>query len=230
MRVARGLVAALAAAALGAAAAHAAPVAGAQFRYWTFTDDNTMRDLIAYVAPGPFHVQLEWWDFEHGRDQFRPEVGLHLRDARRSVYTFQWRHERDDERLWIGTEQVLAHGWVGRAELSPLVFADRTDLVWDAGADWYWGSYNFASGTILHDPREGGLWVALTRVRLATEANDWMQFTLAPASRRTLGWAVDAKYGVVRLGVERNSRFDFTNVDNVIYTGGLEFPLPAAKR
>lgn len=210
-----------------AAPAHAAPVAGAQFRYWSFAGGNDMRDELAYFAPGPLHVQLEYWDFARGEDQFRPEVGLHLRDARRSVYTLQWRHERADERWTLGTEQVLVHGWVGRAEVSPLVFADSTQVVWDAGVDRYFGSYGFAGATLIHDPRQGGLWVVPARVRLANEANDWVQFTLAPASRRTLGWAVDAKWRIVRLGIERNSRFDFTDVDNVIVTAGIEVPLPS---
>jgi hypothetical protein len=227
MRAIRLLCSALALTALAAASATAAPVAGAQFRYWTFTDDNIMRDELVYVAPGPFHVQLEKWDFARGKDQFRPEVGLHLRDARRSVYTVQWRHERDDERWTLGTEQILAKGWVGRAEVSPLVFSNRTEIVYDAGADYYWGSYHFASATLIRDPREGGLWVLPVRLRLATEANDWLQFTLAPASKLSIAWAADAKWRIVRAGVERNSRFDFTELDNVIFTAGLEVPLPA---
>ena len=225
MNAGRVLLATIAWAALAAAAAPAGPVAGAQMRYWTFTHDNTMRDAIAYVEPGPFHVQLEYWDFERGVDQFRPEAGLHLRDSRRSVYTLQWRHEHADERWWAGTEQVLGAGWVGRAEVSPLVFHDSTTVVWDGGADLYWGSYNFAGATVLRDPREGGLWVVPVRVRLANEANDWVQFTVAPASKRSIGWAADAKWRLVRFGVERNSRFDFTGVDNVIVTAGVEVPI-----
>ena len=228
MKAARIAFAALAAVAISVLAAHpaaAAPVAGAQFRYWSFTNDNTMRDEILYYAPGPFHVQLEYWDFARGDDQFRPEVGVHLRDARRSVYTVQWRHEASDERFWLGTEQILAHGWVAHAEGSPLVFKDHTDVVWDGGADYYWGSYHYASATLVRDPREGGLWVLPARVRLATESNDWVQLTIAPASKRTLGWAADVKWRIVKAGVERNSRFDFTDLDNTIYTIGLELPL-----
>jgi hypothetical protein len=222
----RAAFAAGAALVLLASSAPAAPVEGGQFRYWSFSNDDRMRDWIAYYAPGPFHVQLEYWDFDRGRDQFRPEVGLHLRDARRSVYTLQWRHERDDERLTFGSEQVLAGGWVGRADVSPLLFRDSTEVVWDVGADRYWGSYDFASANLIRDPREGGLWVVPLRVRLANEQNDWLQLTLAPASRRSIGWAADLKWHVVRLGVERNSRFDFVeNLDNVIVTAGLEFPL-----
>ncbi len=213
-------------AAISAGPAAAAPVAGAQFRYWSFDNGRDMRDEIVYVAPGPFHVQLEYWDFNGPGDQFRPEVGLHLRDARRSVYTAQWRHELDDERYWLGTEQVVCRSWVARGEVGPIVFADSTLWTWDAGADVYWGSYDFAGVTLVRDPRAGGLWVVPVRVRLATERNDWLQFTLAPASRRTLGWAVDAKWRIVRLGVERNSRFDFTSVDNVIVTAGIEVPIP----
>lgn len=214
---------------LAASAAHAAPAAGAQFRYWSFRGGNDLRDQLVYFAPGPFHVQLEYWDFVHGEDQFRPELGLHLRDARRSVYTLQWRHERKDERWTLGTEQVLRGPWVGRAEVSPLFFADSTDVVWDAGADYYFGSYGFAGATLIHDPRQGGLWVLPLRLRCANEANDWLQFTFAPASKRSLGWAADLKWRIVRLGIERNSRFDFTDLDNVIVTAGFEVPLPAPR-
>jgi len=220
------LAAGLALALVAPRASNAAPAVGAQFRYWSFTNGNDLRDPILYWAPGPFHVQLEYWDFVNGPGQFRPEVGVHLRDHRRSVYTVQWRHEHADERLWLGTEQVLGGGWVARGEVSPLVNADSTQTVWDAGADYYWGSYHFASATVIRDPRSGGLWVVPLRLRLATERNDWLQLMLAPASRRTLGWAADLKWRLLRLGVERNSRFDFTNLDNTIYTVGLEAPLP----
>ena len=202
--------------------------AGAQFRYWAFTGHDDLRDVIAYWVPGPLHVQLEYWDFagSNQRDQFRPEVGLHLRDRRRSVYTVQWRHELDDERFTLGTDQVLSAHLVGRAEASPIVFRDSTQWVLSAGGDWYWGSWNFASLTVTHDPRGHDLWVVPMRVRLASESDDWLQATLSPASRRTIGWAFDVKLKGVRLGVERNSRYDFTNLDNVIYTIGYERSVP----
>jgi hypothetical protein len=204
--------------------------AGAQFRYWAFSNKNDLRDVLAYWVPGPFHVQLEYWDFVDRQtdDQFRPEIGLHLRDARRSVYTAQWRHERKQERFWAMTDQVVADHWVARAEVSPIVSRDSTVWVWGVGADYYWGSYHFAQATLYHDPRGGeeeDLWVVPIRVRLATERNDWVQATLAPASQRTLGWAFDAKLRWARVGVERNSRFDFTNLDNTVYTAGIELPL-----
>lgn len=226
----RWMAAVALAGALAGAPAGATPPAylGGQFRYWSFTDGNDLRDALAYWVPGPFHVQLEYWDFVDPEtdDRFRPELGLHLRDRRRSVYTFQWRHEHRQERFWIGTDQVMSDHVVGRAELSPIVSSDSTLWVWSLGGDYYWGSWNFLSGTALHDPRGGGLWVFPFRLRLANEANDWFQVTFAPASARTLGWAVDAKRGWLRLGVERNSRFDFTTRDNVIYTMGFELPLP----
>lgn len=212
-----------------AAPASATPprYAGAQVRYWAFDDHNDLRDVLAYWVPGLFHVQLEYWDFtsRDTDDQFRPEVGLHLRDARKSVYTLQWRHERRQERFWLGTDQVLSPHLVGRAEISPIVARRSTEWVWDVGGDWYWGSYNFFAATVIHDPREDGLWVVPLRLRLANEQDDWLQLTLAPASLRTLGWAVDVKRSWLRLGVERNSRFDFTSRDNTIYTAGFEVPL-----
>ncbi len=210
---------------LAAPAARAAAVAGAQVREWSFDDGRTLHDGLVYVAPGPFHVQLEYWDVPGGTSQLRPEFGVHLRDPRRSTWSATWRHELDDERFWLGTEQVLARGWVARAEASPIVFRDRTEWGWDAGADYYWGSYHFASATLVRDPRAGELWVVPLRVRLATERNDWAQVTIAPASRRTLGWALDAKWRIVRVGVERNRNFDFGTRDNVIVTAGVEVPL-----
>ena len=214
-----------------APAASATPPAylGAQARYWVFDDHNDLRDVLAYWVPGPFHVQLEYWDFldPAADDQFRPEVGVHLRDARRSVYTAQWRHEGHQERFWLGTDQVLGSHIVGRAEVSPIVSRDTTLWVASVGADYYWGSWNFAQATLIRDPRDEGLWVVPVRVRFANEANDWVQATVAPASRRTFGWALDAKFHWLRAGVERNSRFDFTTRDNVIVTLGVELPLPA---
>lgn len=209
------------------AAATPPSYAGAQARYWSFRRGSDLRDALVYWVPGPFHVQLEWWDFTDPgtRDQFRPEAGLHLRDARRSVYTVQWRHERDDERLWAGTEQVLGTHAVARAEVSPIVGRDTTSWVVDGGLDWYWASYDFAQATVIRDPRDGGLWVVPLRVRLATERDDWVQLTLAPASRRTLGWAADVKWRGIRAGVERNSRYDFTSDDNVVVTLGFEHAL-----
>ena len=155
----RSLVLSMLLAALAAAPAAAAPVAGAQFRYWSFSDDEAMRDVIAYFAPGPIHVQLEYWDFERGEDQFRPEVGLTYRDPRRSSYDVAWRHERHAERFFLETGQVIGKRWVARAAVSP-IFADyETLVVGEAGADVYWHSYSFAGVTVIRDPREGGLWV-----------------------------------------------------------------------
>ena len=224
----RGMMAAIVVGLLATPAAATPPAyVGGQFRYWSFSDHNDLRDGLVYWVPGPAHVQLEYWDFEDPgtSDQFRPEVGVHLRDRRKSVYTLQWRHERRQERFWIGTDQVLGYRLVGRAEVSPIVATDSTLWVWDAGADYYWGSWNFATVTVIRDPRSDGLWVVPLRVRLANEANDWLQLTVAPASRRTLGWAVEAKKGWVKAGVERNDRYDFTRRDNTIVTVGLELPL-----
>jgi len=64
------------------------------------------------------------------------------------------------------------------------------------------------------------------RVRLANERNDWIQATLAPASERSLGWALDGKRGWAIAGIERNSRYDFTDEDNLIFTVGVEFVVP----
>ncbi len=216
-------------AALTAAPVAAAPVAGAQVRYWDFSDGEAMRDVIAYVAPGPFHVQLEYWDFERGEDQFRPELGLTFRDRRRSSYDVAWRHERHAERFFLETGQVIGQRWVARAAVSPIVTDDETLVVGEVGADVYWHSYSFAGLTVIRDPREEGLWVVPVRARFANEANDWFQLTVAPASRKTIGWAADAKFRFVRLGVERNSRFDFTTRDNTIYTAGIEVPLSAMR-
>ena len=217
---------------LASPAAAASPwhaYAGSQFRYWAFSNQNDLRDVLAYWVPGPFHVQLEYWDFvdRNTDDQFRPEIGIHLRDARRSVYTLQWRHERQQERYWLMTDQVLGDHVIGRAELSPIVGRDSTVWVWAVGGDYYWGSYHFLQATLIHDPRGGDrdLWVFPVRVRLATERNDWVQATFAPASRRTVGWALDAKARWLWLGVERNNRYDFTDLDNTIYTVGVEVPL-----
>jgi hypothetical protein len=215
----------LLAALAGPAHAVPRPHAGAQFRYWEFSNDNDLRDWIAYVVPGPFHVQLEYWDFVRGEDQFRPEIGLHLRDARRSVYDFEWRHEKHQERFTIGTGQILNDRVVGRVSVSPIVPEDGpNEVVVSAGADAYWGSYNFASVTVIRDPRGEDLWVVPLRVRLANERNDWFQVTGVPTTDRTFGWAVDFKYRWLRAGVERNSRYDFTDLDNTITTIGFEIP------
>jgi hypothetical protein len=238
-RLARTVVL-LISAALVAGAAHAAtwppPYAGTQFRYWAFSNHNDIRDWMAYWVPGPFHVVLEGWDLVDGPDQFRPEVGYHMRDARRSVYTIQWRHELDDERFWLGTEQVLTRGVVGRAQVSPIVTHHGGTLwVYEGGADYYWADYDFASVTVIRDPREGGLWVVPMRLRLANARNDcarndWVQLTLAPASQRTMGWAADAKVRWVRVGFERNNRYDFTALENTVWTIGLEAPVPSLWR
>jgi hypothetical protein len=214
------------AAALPARAEPPAHRLGAQFRYGSFSNDNDLRDVLAYWAGRHAHVQLEYWDFVRGEDQFRPEVGVHFRDARRSTYLIQWRHEKRRERYTFGTDQVLGGPWVGRLEASPIVGEGRTDWVLSGGFDFYWRSYNFAQVTLIRDPRSGGLWVLPMRVRLANERNDWVQFGVAPASERTWGWSADAKLHVVRFGIERNSRYDFTDLDNVMVTLGVEYELP----
>ena len=122
----------------------------------------------------------------------------------------------------VNGEQLLARGWVVRGDVSPIVGTEQMQIVYSAGADFYWGSYNFASGTIIRDPRDGGLWVVPLRVRLATEQDDWVQLGIAPASLRTWGWSVDVRYRGVRLGLEKNDRYDFTVRDNVVFTIGFE--------
>jgi hypothetical protein len=199
---------------------------GGQFRYWSVTDHNDNRDWLAYWAPGPVHVLLEVWDFQRGADQFRPEVGVHLRDFRRSSYSVEWRHEHNDERVTFRSEQVLANGFVGRASIAPIFSSDSTSVVWNVGADYYWGSYHFASLDVIRDPRGNDLWAVPMRVRLASERNDWIQGTFVPQSKRTNGYALDAKIRWLRIGFERNSRYDYTTQDNAIVTLGVEFELP----
>jgi hypothetical protein len=249
------LITSLALAVLAAATAEAAParkpppakaagfqpfkplgVLGGQYRHWDFSNDNDLRDPLIYWAPGWFHVQLEYWDYAEtdANDHFRPEFGLHLRDYRKSVYTLQWQHQLRQERWWIATDQVLSEHIVGRVSFSAITTVDDAvetanggSPIWvnEAGADYYWGSYNFASATIVRDPRQGGLWIVPMRVRLANERNDWLQATVAPASERATGWALDTKFRWLRVGVERNSRYDFTDLNNLIFTVGFELNL-----
>jgi hypothetical protein len=205
-----------------APSARAGSNAGAFFRYWDFSDGRPLRDYIVFIDPGPLHLQFEYWDFATGEDRVRPEVALRLRDRRRSSYELGWRHEGEVERLTLATGQVVGHAVVVRAAVSPLVSDDGTQVVLEAGADRYWSDYSHAGATVIRDPREGGLWAVPIRARFATSSNDWLQGTLAPASRRTLGWAVDAKWRWLRAGIERNNRFDFTDLDNTIYTLGIQ--------
>ena len=220
------LVAGCAAASAAPAQAAASGLLGAQFRYWAFDNGNDNRNPIVYWVARTYHVQLEVWDFVQGEDQFRPEFGVHLRDPRRSVYSAQWRHEKGLERYTLSTEQVLAGPFVGKVAVSALVAADSTDVQWSGGLDYYWGSYSFASLEVIRDPRGDGLWVFPMRARFADEDNDWVQFTLSPASERTIGWAVDMKYRILRFGIEQNSRYDFTTRDNIVFSVGAEIYLP----
>jgi hypothetical protein len=203
------------------------PYVGGQFRYWVFSNGNDLRDVIAYWVPGPFHVQLEYWDFKDpaAKDQFRPEVGIHLRDRRQSVYTAQWRHEGEDERLTFGTDQILANGWVARAEVSPIIGPNETQTVVSAGVDYYFGSYNFASASAVRDPRGANLWTIPLRLRGANESNDWVQLTIAPTTQLSLGWSFEARVKGVRFGIEKNSRYDFTNTDNLVFSLGYDHDL-----
>lgn len=208
-----------------AAPAEARSVLGAQFRYWDFSDGNAMRNPIVGLGHGPLHLRLEVWDFERGEDRVRPEAGITLKDARRSAYTLMWRHEGRTERLGFLTEQTLGRRFVARGGVSPIIGGDEVLTVWEAGADVYFGSYGFAGVTLVRDPRARDLWVVPMRVRFASESNDWLQLTLAPASERSIGWAVDARSGWLRAGIERNSRYDFTDLDNTILTIGVEHTL-----
>jgi len=205
-----------------------APVLGGQFRYWVFDDHNDLRDPIVYWVGGPLVVQLEYWDYlaPQSNDHFRPELHYRMKDARGSSYDAGWRGEYQRSRYMFGTEQILAGHWVGRAEFDPIVWADSTQAVILAGFDYYWASYNFASAGVIRDPRSGGLWSFPLRVRFARESNDWLQLTLVPTTDRSLGWAADAKWRSLHLGVERNSRYDFTDQDNIIFTVGFETPFP----
>jgi len=208
-----------------AAPAHAATRVGGQFRYWSNTNHNDNRDWIGYWVPGPFHVLLEVWDFQRGKDQFRPEVGVHLRDFRRSSYSVEWRHENEAERITFASEQILSNHLVGRLAVAPIVSAESTAVTWSAGVDYYWKSYDWATIGLVRDPRGNDLWTVPMRVRLATERNDWLQLSYTPASKRSNGYAIDAKIRWLRLGFERNSRYDYTTQDNAVVTAGVEFEL-----
>lgn len=220
------LVAACVATALGGAArAHAgACTLGAQYRYWSFDDGNDLRNPIVYAAAGAFDARVERWLPLRGEDQTRLEAGVVVKDDRRSAYLARWRHEPSQERFWLGTEQVVGRRTVARATCGSLVPHGGGDLalVWEAGADVYWGDYSFAGATAVRDPREGGLWAWPLRLRLASARNDWLQLTAVPADRRSFGWSVDGKWHALRAGIERNSRFDYTTRDNLIFTIGVE--------
>ncbi|MFI5370436.1 MAG: hypothetical protein ACHQ52_02685 [Candidatus Eisenbacteria bacterium] len=222
------LVVSVTAGPLSAATTWPAPVLGGAFRYWVFDDHNDLRDPIVYWIGGPWVVQLEYWNYlaPDSHDQFRPELHWRSRDRRRSGYDIGWRGEYHRQRFMFSTEQMLVPHWVGRVEADPIVWTDSIQVVVLAGADYYWGSYHFASAGIIRDPRSGGLWSFPMRVRLATESNDWVQLTLTPTTERTLGWSADGKWRALRLGIERNSRYDFTDVDNLIFTVGFETPFP----
>jgi hypothetical protein len=95
---------------------------------------------------------------------------------------------------------TLGKHFVGRASFSAITTTSAAieasnggSPVWvnEVGADYYWGSCNFASATVVRDPKQGGLWVVPMRVRLTNERNDWARATLSPASERTVGWALD---------------------------------------
>jgi hypothetical protein len=101
--------------------------------------------------------------------------------------------------------------------------------MWQGGFDYYWGSWNFASAEVIRDPRGDELWVFPMRARFADEDNDWVQFTLAPATQRTIGWAVDMKVRWLRFGIEQNSRYDFTTRDNIVFTWARRWSLPKPK-
>lgn len=197
---------------------------GAQYRYWAFADGNDLRDPILFAKAGAFDAQVERWLPLRGEDQTRIEVGAFVKDPRGSAYSLRWRHEPAQERLWFGTEQVVGSPLVIRATAGPLLphHGEAVSFVCESGFDWYRGSYSFAGATAVRDPREGGLWSWPLRVRLASERNDWVQLTAVPADRRSFGWALDARWRDLRVGIERNSRFDFTSRDNVIFTAGVE--------
>lgn len=217
---------ALVALAMSAAPAVAMPVVGGQYRYWVFSDNNDLRDVLFYYAERKWHAQVEAWDYVNGPDQFRSDIGYHWYDKRNGLYTVSWLHSRDQERFTFGTAQPLTSRIIGRAEISPIFSPTmETQVVYLVGADYYWGSYNFASASIIRDPRDSGFWVFPLRVRLANEQNDWVQVGFAPATERTNGWSVDAKKWWLRVGVESNSRYDFTDLDNIIYTIGFGLDL-----
>src|SRR5262249_39091631 len=90
-RIAVGLLAACLAATPAAAAMSGR--LGSQYRYWDFSNGNDLRDVLAYWAARSWHVQLEVWNFvdPDTPDQFRPEVGVTLRDHRKSTYSAQYR-------------------------------------------------------------------------------------------------------------------------------------------
>ena len=227
-----GLVLVIAAVAPQPAAAQTnAPRVGAQFRFWDFDGPNDNRDYIFYVVPGQWHAQVELWDYRLGKDQVRPELGGYLKDKRGSSYSALVRLE-GDQRVNFETEtgQVLAGGFVARGLVRVIDdFHGPTSVLWGGGLDRYYGDYSFASASAYRDPRFGGRWTWTLMNRLASE-HAYLQVGLTPAEARPPGYFAMAKYHWLVAGYEKNSRYDFSNLDNRIYTLGLELPLPSARR
>ena len=135
---------------------HVAELVGGQARYWVFSDHNDLRDVLAYWVPGPFHVQLEYWDFLDGNsdDQFRPEIELHLHDRRRRLHDPLPARTAPGARLDQHRPDPHNH-LVGRVMVSPITADDGTLVVNSLSADFYWKEWNFASLDVIRDPATG---------------------------------------------------------------------------
>jgi len=207
------------------------PRVGAQFRYWNFDGPNDLRDYIVYVVPGQWHAQVEVWASKLGQDQFRPELGGYVKDHRGSSYSALVRLEGGKRmNLELETGQVLAGGFVARGLVRVIDdFHGPTSVLWGGGLDRYYGGYSFASVSAYRDPRFGGRWTWTIMNRLAND-HAYLQLGITPAEGRPPGYFAVAKYHWLVAGYEKNSRYDFSNLDNRIYTLGFELPLPDARR
>jgi len=201
------------------------PTASGMIRHWAFGDGHDIDETALVLVGRPLHGEFEYRRMRDGADQVRGGCGAHARDGRGSTYTLAWRDEHVYRSLRVGTEQVVRGPWVARADVSP-IFADG-EPQWSAGIglDRYTGSYGLVSVSVTRDPRERGLWVMPMRWRLADERNDWVQLGFTPSFEGASGWSAVAKWRWLKTAVEANHRYDFTAVDNVIYTAGVDVPL-----
>lgn len=158
------------------------------------------------------------------------EIGGYLLDRRRSAYDLFVRLRENDRTVSIGTDQVLARGFVGKLQLRHVRIdeaekpGDRTDLwVYGLGFDKYYGDYHYFTAVYYNDPREAGRFSVVMSNTFATP-NGSLRLGVVPRSDGTRGYFASVKYRWLFLSYAYTREFDFATFDRRVFSLGVQMP------
>ena len=158
------------------------------------------------------------------------ELGGFVLDSTKSSYGGWVRFRRLDTIIQLGTDQVLADGYVLKYEVryigirEPELPDDKSELVvLGVGFDKYYGDYHYFSVMYHNDPREAGRFSVVISNTFATK-DSHLRIGIVPRNDGTRGYFATVKYHWAFIGYAYTREFDFATFDRRVITVGLQVP------